>query len=82
MRQLRQFLDTYDSVPFTALNFLTAEINYGGRITDKWDKRTLKTILQEDFYNKKALAAKNKYSNSEVYYAPAGEKLQDFLVYL
>jgi dynein heavy chain, axonemal len=47
-------IDTFDDVPFRALSYLTGECNYGGRVTDDWDRRTLKTILK-DFYNEAVL---------------------------
>ena len=82
MKQLRYFLDSYEAIPFQALNFLTAEINYGGRITDRWDKRALRTILQEDFYNKKMLNAKYKLSNLDNYTTPTDGKLPDYIAYI
>jgi dynein heavy chain len=39
-------------VPFEALKYLTAECNYGGRVTDDKDRRLINTLL-EDYYNPK-----------------------------
>jgi len=38
-------LDEYEIVPFKVLNYLGAEINYGGRVTDDKDVRLIKTIM-------------------------------------
>ncbi len=45
-RQLEMFLDEYDHVPYKVLNFLTSYINYGGRVTDDKDLRTIDVILK------------------------------------
>ena len=38
-KQLKIFLDTYDEIPYKVINFLGAQINYGGRVTDSIDGR-------------------------------------------
>lgn len=34
-KQLKQYLTTQETVPYVALNYLVAQVNYGGRVTDK-----------------------------------------------
>jgi len=48
-RQLEMFLDEYADVPYKVLNFLVAYINYGGRVTDDKDLRTIDVILRDYF---------------------------------
>jgi len=45
MLQLESFLDKYEHVPYQVLEHLTGHINYGGRITDDWDRRLIMTML-------------------------------------
>ncbi|CCW68744.1 unnamed protein product [Phytomonas sp. Hart1] len=46
LMQLQKFIDLYDSIPFEVLMFLTGEINYGGRVTDDWDRRCMMTLIR------------------------------------
>ncbi|KAL4429885.1 hypothetical protein ABPG74_022908 [Tetrahymena malaccensis] len=80
-RQLRMLLDEYEQVPYKVLNFLGAEINYGGRVTDDKDVRLIKTILQ-NYVCSQALDEGYKYSKSGIYYQPKAETIDDFIRYI
>lgn len=67
--QLKMFLDEYEQIPWEALNYMVAEANYGGRVTDPMDRRLIKIILQ-DFYDQRILDDEYKFSPSGIYFAP------------
>jgi hypothetical protein len=48
------------------LKYTAGHINYGGRVTDDQDRRTIMTIL-EDFYFDGVLSESHKYSPSGMY---------------
>ena len=64
--QLRKFLEMYDRIPFDVLTFLTGEINYGGRVTDDWDRRCLMTLIK-GFINIKIIPDNFAFSPSGQY---------------
>ncbi|XP_029991393.1 dynein heavy chain 1, axonemal [Sphaeramia orbicularis] len=64
--QLKMFLDEYQDIPYKVLKYTAGEINYGGRVTDDWDRRCLLSVL-EDFYCPAVLSADHIYSSSGVY---------------
>lgn len=80
-KQLKIFLDNYDEVPFKVINFLGAEINYGGRVTDYIDGRLNKSIMQR-FINPEALKAGFKYSDSGLYKSIDGKTQEDYIEYI
>lgn len=47
-------LQDTDDILWAALNFVTGQIVYGGRVTDYWDRRCLMTILS-NFLNEGVL---------------------------
>lgn len=67
-KQLKMLLDEYDVVPYKVINFLGAEINYGGRVTDDKDVRLIKTILK-NYINSDVMRDGYKFSESGLYYS-------------
>ena len=65
-RQLKMLLDDYEEVPYKVLNYLGAEINYGGRVTDDKDVRLITKILQI-YICKNTLELGYKFSKSGIY---------------
>ncbi|XP_050489875.1 dynein axonemal heavy chain 7-like isoform X6 [Bombus huntii] len=80
--QLHLFLDQFEDVRFDALKYLTGECNYGGRVTDDWDRRTLNTILSK-FYCQELLIEKPYYFDDTlmVYYCPSVREHEAFVEY-
>ncbi|CAH8560243.1 unnamed protein product [Schistosoma turkestanicum] len=68
-------------IPWDALTYITAEITYGGRVTDFWDQRCLRTILQR-FFHPSTLKSDYVYSSSGIYYPPVKETLTEYLEYV
>ncbi|XP_053147968.1 dynein axonemal heavy chain 6 isoform X2 [Hemicordylus capensis] len=68
-------------VPWDALTYITGEITYGGRVTDAWDQRCLRTVLRR-FFSPETLEDDYKYSESGIYFAPVADSLQDFKEYI
>ena len=48
------------------LVYTAGHINYGGRVTDDWDRRCMMGVL-EDFYTNDSLLEEHKYSPSGIY---------------
>lgn len=76
------FLNEYDTIPFEAISYLTGECNYGGRVTDDWDRRLLLTMLA-DFYNTHIIENPNyKFSPSGNYFAPPKGSYNEYIEFI
>jgi dynein heavy chain len=70
IRQLSMFLSEYDEIPFKAILYLTGECNYGGRVTDDHDRRTLNNILTTFCSMSVVSEANFAFSASGIYKVP------------
>jgi len=77
---LRLFLEE-GKIPWDALKFITGDITYGGRVTDTWDQRCLRTVLRR-FFTPQCLEGEYKYSSSGQYYAPNASSLKEYIDYV
>ncbi|EPY81024.1 hypothetical protein CB1_000762017 [Camelus ferus] len=82
IRQLQLFINEYDTIPFEAISYLTGECNYGGRVTDDWDRRLLLTMLA-DFYNLHIIENSHyKFSPSGNYFAPPKGTYNEYIEFI
>ena len=63
---LLMLLNEQEQIPWDALIFVTGHINYGGRVTDDWDRRCLLSILKK-FYLHEALDDNYRFCESDFY---------------
>ncbi|KAH9281795.1 Dynein heavy chain 6, axonemal [Echinococcus granulosus] len=64
-----------------ALTYITAEITYGGRVTDAWDQRCLSVILSR-FFGEATLAEDYRFCvDSDLFRPPPMERLGEYLEY-
>ena len=73
IKQLKSFLDDYEEIPFRVLQFLGADVNYGGRVTDDKDIRLIGSMMKR-IINMDTVEVGFKFSESGTYstIAPGG----------
>ncbi|PHJ22997.1 dynein heavy chain, partial [Cystoisospora suis] len=82
IQQLKQFLEEYEEVPWKTLKYLIAETNYGGRITDPWDRRLINYII-DDIYSPGILEENFELSAIEPISIPSSDStLEDYLSFI
>jgi len=69
-RQLFMYLEEQNEVPYQALNYLVARVNYGGRVTDDKDERLIVAMLKK-YFTAEIMNDNYKLSSLSTYYAPA-----------
>lgn len=82
VQQLQMFVNESEN-PYEAVNYLTGECNYGGRVTDDWDRRLIVTIL-ENFINPQVVQNLNyTFSNVGSFYGlPRKNLYGDYLEHI
>ncbi|KAF6265404.1 dynein heavy chain 6 [Scenedesmus sp. NREL 46B-D3] len=84
-RQLLMFMnESPDTMPLLALRYLTGECNYGGRVTDAHDRRTLASLLNV-FYNESIFEEGYAFSPApgcEQYCAPSEGPIESYTAFI
>eukprot|EP00937_MAST-01D_sp_MAST-1D-sp2_P000693 g693.t1 len=78
VQQLKMFLEENDETPIKALRYTVGECNYGGRVTDDKDRRTLHCILNR-CYRMENLKAGSALSDSGTYTVPPAGTYEEVL---
>jgi dynein heavy chain len=63
------YLNEQPEVPFETLNYLIAEINYGGRVTDDKDVRLITALLKK-YFNPDVMKPSYEFAPGGVYISP------------
>lgn len=82
VQQLQLLLNQYDEVPYVAVRYLTGECNYGGRVTDAWDRRAIVTILL-DYVNERVVnEVSYQFSALDCYMVPRKQEHREVCKYI
>ena len=78
---MRMFVSVEDDLPWDAMQYMLGQINYGGRVTDDWDRTCLMCILKNYVGDHVLLEDKVKFSMSGIYYIPVDGPIQEYRKY-
>jgi dynein heavy chain len=79
--QVKMFINEQPDIPYRALNYLVADVNYGGRVTDPKDKLLIASMLQK-YFCADIMNDNYKLSKLDGYYAPPEGSLDDVKAYV
>ena len=69
MTQVKMYVEEQQVIPWETLNVSVADITYGGRVTDTWDKRAISSILRK-YFSPPLLTNDYRFSSDGLYFAP------------
>ena len=75
---VRLYLDEYDETPWDALKYLVSEINYGGRVTDDWDRRLMNVYMGQFFCEDTITVPQYRLSSLSAYVVPEDGPLSSY----
>ena len=78
---VKMLLSEGDTIPWDAMLFVTGHINYGGRVTDDWDRRCLITILKK-FITTDVLEDAYRFSDNPEYFVPPLQAVENYIRYI
>lgn len=76
------YLDEYPVTPWDALKYLVAGVNYGGHVTDDWDRRLLTTYINQCFNETALNTPLYRLSTLPTYYIPKDGSLESYQDYI
>ena len=79
MAMLKDCVEKQEKISMDSLSYIIANINYGGRVTEEWDRKVLESTLRI-YVNPKMLKKTDfSFDISSVYILPASNKMEDFI---
>ncbi len=66
---------------YDAIVYLIGQCNYGGRVTDDWDRRTLTNILGKILCPDMVVRDDFRFSESGLYFSPAHGEFESYVEY-
>ncbi|XP_028725159.1 dynein heavy chain 2, axonemal [Peromyscus leucopus] len=79
---LSLYLDEYEETPWDALKYLIAGVNYGGHVTDDWDRRLLTTYINDYFCEQALTTPSYRLSVLDTYFIPKDGSLASYKEYI
>eukprot|EP01135_Chromosphaera_perkinsii_P000405 Nk52_evm52s78 gene=Nk52_evmTU52s78 len=73
-----KYLDSAEDIPWEALKYLIAEANYGGRVTDDWDRRVLRSYMDRMYCNEALETPHYPLTVTKEYHIPDDGPLQSY----